>query len=305
MARSKSSLLIYAEALPVLGLLAVFKRLPFNWSVAIIDNILYVIFSILPRRRKIITDNLSLCFPKATPAKRHQLARQSIHHLARGINAFIRMEDDLLEPLLADVEMVGYGYVAEALKAGKGIIAFNAHYGCWEMSSAATMKYYPKVAAIYRPLDNPLLDAKIRHIRSSSGGHMIPRREALRQSLPWLRDNGILGVVVDQNFPAGGVFVDFFGKLAATTPIVSILAHRTGAAVLPVHSRWFGDKLKIIWEAPLAPSTYTDPKDVSADETQRMTKIVENWIKEDPTQWLWMHNRWKKRPDADSWIWKK
>jgi KDO2-lipid IV(A) lauroyltransferase len=300
MARSKSSLLIYTEAIPVLGLLAIFKRMPFHWSVKIIDTLLYVIFMILPRRRKIITTNLDLCFPHKTETERKRLARQSIHHLARGINALIRMEDDLLQPVLADVEVVGFEHVANALKAGKGIIAFNAHYGCWEMSSAATMKYYPKVAAIYRPLDNPILDAKIRHIRTSSGGHMIPRREALRQSLPWLRDNGILGIVVDQNFPAGGIFVDFFGKLAATTPIVSILAHRTGAAVLPCHSRWFGDKLKIIWEAPLALSTSTDPKEANADETQRMTKIVEGWIKEDPTQWLWMHNRWKKRPDADS-----
>jgi len=303
MARSKSSFRIYAEALPLLGLLKLFRKLPIPSAEHLIQSILRMIFMLLPKRRQIIRDNLKLCFPEWSQLRRDDMERQSIYHLARGITAFIHMEEDLRETLLANVEVEGREHIQAALDCGKGIIAFNAHYGCWEMSSAATMKYFPYVAAIYRPLDNPLIDAAVRRIRCASRGQMIPRREALRQSIPWLRQNGILGIIVDQNFPAGGVYVDFFGKLAATTPIVSALAHRTGAAVLPCHSRWVGDTLKIIWEPPLPLSIYTDPKDAAADETQRMTKIVEGWIREDPSQWLWMHNRWKKRPDADSWIW--
>jgi KDO2-lipid IV(A) lauroyltransferase len=303
MARKKSRLLTYTEAVPVLGLLSLFKRFPVLVAETIIKGCLEILFTLLPKRRQIIYTNLKLCFPEWTEQKRRLVAKQSIQHLARGITAFIHMEDALRETSLTHVDMEGTEHVEAALKKGKGLIAFNAHYGCWEMSSAATMKKYPKVAGIYRPLDNPVLDEAVRRIRCSSFGTLIPRRQALKQGLPWLRNNGILGIIVDQNFPAGGVYVDFFGRLAATTPIVSILSQRTGATVLPVHSKWVGDRLKIIWEAPLPPSTYTDPKEACADDTQRMTKVVERWISEDPTQWLWMHNRWKKRPDADSWVW--
>ena len=82
------------------------------------------------------------------------MARQSVRHLARDMTAFIHMEDDLREKIIPRVQVEGAEHVAAALAKGKGLIAFNAHYGCWEMSSAATMKSYPKVAGIYRPLNN-------------------------------------------------------------------------------------------------------------------------------------------------------
>jgi len=273
MARSKTSFRVYAEALPVLALLRALKGVPPPWAERLIALFLRFIFACLPSRRKITQRNIQRCFPDWTAAQRAALEKKSVQHLARGMAAFIHMEEELRKPALENVRVEGEHHLKEALAKGRGVIAFNAHYGCWEMSSAATMKAYPQITAgIYRPLDNPMLDEEVRRIRCASFGHLIPRRQALRESIPWLRKNGILGIIVDQNFAAGGVYVDFFGHLAATTPIVSILSQRTGAAVLPVHSRWESDHLKIIWEAPLQPSTYPDPKDACADDTQRMTQ---------------------------------
>jgi KDO2-lipid IV(A) lauroyltransferase len=111
-----------------------------------------------------------------------------------------------------------------------------------------------------------------------------------------MKQNGVLGILVDQNFAAEGVFVNFLGKLASTTPLVSILARRTGAIVLPVHNHWDGRHLRIIWEKPMPLSREADVKRAIQEDTQTMTDYVERWIREDPGQWLWMHNRWKRQP---------
>lgn len=303
MARSKSKTRIYAEAIPTFTLLSALRCLPWAWSEAILTGLARLLFLFIPKRRRLAKEHLSLCFPAMTAAQRDQTARQSVDYLAKGLNVFIRMETSAVVDDHLKVKVEGLHHLETALAKNRGILVFTAHYGCWEMSLANSLQFYPKIAAIYRPLDNPLIDHAVARVRTANGARVIPRRQALRQGLPWLRDKGILAVIVDQNFPAGGVYVDFFGRLAATTPIVSILSQRTGAPVLPIHSRWVGDTLHILWGEPLAPSALTNPKDACADDTQRMTKVVEEWIREDPAQWLWLHNRWKKRPDENSWVW--
>jgi KDO2-lipid IV(A) lauroyltransferase len=168
--------------------------------------------------------------------------------------------------------------------------------GCWEIMSSYVMHQGIDVAAVYRPLDNPKIDALVTHLRCSAGGFMIDRRKVIREGLRFLRANGLLGVLIDQNFAGGGVFVDFFGRLAATTPLVSILARRTGSVVLPMHNWWEGDVLHLKWDPPFELSRRPDTDAAIAEDTQRMTTVVEGWIREKPGQWLWLHNRWKRQP---------
>lgn len=127
--------------------------------------------------------------------------------------------------------------------------------------------------------DNPRIDAYIKHLRSSAGGTMIERRNVLKESMRLLKRNQLIGFLVDQNFAAGGVFVDFFGRLAATTPILSVLARRTGATILHTHNRWVGNSMKIYWGEvpPLSTNPNTDM--AIAEDTYVMTKIVEGWIR--------------------------
>ena len=121
---------------------------------------------------------------------------------------------------------------------------------------------------------------------------------AFQEGAQLLRSNGILGILVDQNFYKGGVFVDFFGRPAASSTLVPILARRTQCTVLPMHNLWKNGKLKIICEAPLVLNTDSDKSQAIASDTQAIARKVEEWIREDPAQWLWLHNRWKRRPNA-------
>jgi len=240
--------------------------------------------------------NIALAFPKLTAREQRKIAEESLDNLAKGLSIFVHMPSLLDQPDLPWLHYGGSEHLAQALSHGRGVIAFNAHFGCWEISSSYVMRRGKDVAALYRPLDNPKIDALVARQRCAGGGFMMDRRRVIREGLPLLRRNGVLGIMVDQNFAGGGVFVDFFGRLAATTPIVSILSRRTGAVVLPMHSWWDKNDLFLRWDPPFELSRDPDADNAIAEDTQRMTRVVEGWIRERPGQWLWLHNRWKKRP---------
>jgi KDO2-lipid IV(A) lauroyltransferase len=240
----------------------------------------------------------SLCrsFPDKSPSEIQTITQESLARLAKGIAVFSRLPDiaDHLEPEWVTCE--GSHYLIQALKKGRGVLTPSAHFGCWELLATYLMRFAPGGAAVARPLDNPKLDHLVNEIRSVGTGLFIPKRDVLKQGIRVLKKNGILGILMDQNFAPGGVFVPFLGRLAATTPIVPILARRTGAAVVPVHCQWHGRKTIIHVEPPLVPSKNPDAEEAIAEDTMRISEVMERWIRKDPANWLWLHNRWKKQP---------
>src|SRR5204863_365591 len=114
--------------------------------------------------------------------------------------------------------------------------------------------------------------------------------------------NGAIGILMDQNLYKGGIFVDFFGRPAATSTLISLLARRTGCAVIPMHNVWVGHKNRLILDSPMQLSNDPDPERAVAEDTQNMTRMMEGWIRKDPGLWLWLHNRWKRIPEAGDYI---
>ncbi len=295
MARSKSPLQIQIEYTTVSFLLAVLRKLPIRTSRTLLEKIIQTALSFNKQRVEIAKRNLTLAFPEKTPAQHQAILDQSIRLLARSALAFIRLPIDQSTDWIS---VDGIPHLEKAFAQGRGILAFTAHYGCWELMSAKTMQMYPgRIAAAYRQLDNPKLDAEVIRYRTSTGGDVIERRSLIRRGFRWLKDNGLIGILIDQNFP-DGIFVPFFNHPAATTPIISILARRTGAAVLPLHNRWEGERLRVFWGPPLVLSQNPDTEQAIREDTEKMTQVIEGWIREDPSQWLWLHNRWKKQPEG-------
>jgi KDO2-lipid IV(A) lauroyltransferase len=296
MARKKSRLVIDAEYYSLRGLLSVLQLLPFSISRTVCRRLLQGIIAILPRRRRLVLSQLAACFPDATGDSLKLLARRSLEALADGIAAFARISR------LGDGEVdrwvtsEGFEHLRAALAQGRGVITFSAHTGCWEMMAAHLTRTCPGVSMLVRPLDNPKLDALVAGVRRSGGGGVINSHRILKDGLRVLRKNGILGILMDQNFYKGGVFVNFFGRLAATSTLVPILARRTGAVVLPLHNVWRDGKVHVICESPVRLSDHPDPDVAIAEDTQMLTDVVERWVRTDPSQWLWLHNRWKRRP---------
>jgi Kdo2-lipid IVA lauroyltransferase/acyltransferase len=148
---------------------------------------------------------------------------------------------------------------------------------------------------IYRVLDNTLLEALVKQVRTSAGNIFQPKEWALRPMLRLLKDNGIIGILIDQNVDWDeGDFVEFFGRPACTTNGLALMALRTGAPVMPVflirtedrrYRMVIGDEVKIV-------DTHDRQADMQ-DNTQRFTRIIEDMVRRYPDHWLWLHQRWK------------
>jgi len=298
-ARQKNPFILRAEYYPLRLFVALLQVLPFAWSYLLSHFLIRVILAVMPKRRKLIKDQVRLSFPNLPVPDQTAIARGSEANMAKGLTIFARIPSMSWETMKAMVEIEGFEHIEEAFKQKKGMITFTAHYGCWELMAIYVTHLYPEIAMVVRPLDNPLLDRLVAKVRGSGGGGVIDSRKVLKDGIRLLRRNGILGVMVDQNFYKGGVFVNFFGRPAATSTLIPILARRTGCAVLPMHNVWHGEKIRITCEPPVTLSSNPDQAAAIQEDTQRLTGYVERWVREDPAQWLWLHNRWKRQPLPD------
>jgi KDO2-lipid IV(A) lauroyltransferase len=297
-ARHKNPLILRAEYYPLRLLLAVLQVLPFAWSCFLSRTMIRGILAVIPKRRRLIREQVRLSLPDRSESDQSAIADGSIANLAKGMTMFARIPAMSWEKMKTLVEIEGFEHIEEAFKQKKGMITFTAHYGCWELMAIYVTHLYPEIAMVVRPLDNPLLDQLVSSVRGSGGGGVIDSRHVLKEGIRLLRKNGILGVLIDQNFYKGGVFVNFFGRPAATNTLVPILARRTGCAVLPMHNVWKGERIRIICQPPVNLSRNFDPALAIQEDTAELTRYVEQWIREDPSQWLWLHNRWKRQPLA-------
>ncbi len=156
------------------------------------------------------------------------------------------------------------------------------------------------VAVIARPLDNPLLDQRLVALRRSTGNTVIYKQKALAQVMKTIRSGGVVAILIDQNVLAkDGVFVEFFGRPAATTTVAAALALKTGCAIVPVRCALLPNgRYRMVYGPPVVwEGSGRRDEDVVA-LTQHLTSIIEGWVREHPEQWLWLHRRWKTRPSA-------
>jgi KDO2-lipid IV(A) lauroyltransferase len=155
------------------------------------------------------------------------------------------------------------------------------------------------MAVMARPLDNPKLHDLLERIRMSNGNPVLYRRGAVRKALRLLAEGKSVGILIDQHMTSpDAVYVDFFGRPAATTSTLAALALRTGAPVIPLFAfpRPNG-RYRMIYEHPVEPPRHDSP-DAVREFTQRCTDVLEMHVRRHPELWLWMHRRWRDAPGA-------
>jgi len=117
-----------------------------------------------------------------------------------------------------------------------------------------------------------------------------------------LKGAGTIGILADQNtMPGEGVFVDFFGTPACTTTGIARVALHTDAAVVPGYAYWDESlrKYRLRFEPPVELVRTGDAERDVRENTQRFTKVIEEIIRKHPEQWIWIHARWKNRPEGE------
>jgi KDO2-lipid IV(A) lauroyltransferase len=155
---------------------------------------------------------------------------------------------------------------------------------------------------VHRPMHNPVFDRAIDAIRARAGTRAIPKKSAAKEAIRTLRRKEMLVVPSDQNQTRSfGVFVDFFGKPACTTPGAARLAMLTGAPVFPVFLVREGEgphhRIEVLPEVEMISTG--DRQADAVTNTQRCSKIIEDMIRRYPEQWIWFHKRWKTHPPGE------
>jgi KDO2-lipid IV(A) lauroyltransferase len=250
----------------------------------------------IPRLRRTAMRNLELAYPEKSPAERRAIADEVYRSIARLIWTFARLPQFNSQSIHNVIRYEGLEHYLEAKKAGRGILFATAHFGNWELSAFAHALMTEPMHIMIRPLDNPGIDRLVEDRRRLSGNHLIVKWEGARAVLRALHQNEAVGVLIDQNTSLQeGVFVDFFGTPACANTAFAKIAARTGAAVIPGFARWSEEEGKYILK-------FHPPLEISGnplDDTRRLHAVLERVIREHPGQWLWIHRRWKTRPEGE------
>lgn len=251
------------------------------------------------RRRQALTNMRRALGASHDPAARRALLRQNFRHFGQVLVESLLLPDMVDAGLLNHVQHEGWDHLERATAGGKGAIVFTGHFGSWEVVALSQGARGIPMDVVGRPPDDPRLARHLARLRGMTGNRNITKHDAIRPMLRSLREGRTVGLVIDQNVGAGrGVFVDFFGRPASTTPALALLALKTGVPVLPVFGYPEGDGHRVVYHAPVEVRRTGDRTRDVLDLTARVTMIIEDEVRKTPHLWLWMHNRWRSRPLA-------
>ncbi len=256
-----------------------------------------------PRHSRLITRNLALAFPDSPSAQQSSLKKNIYNYFGSVFMEFLRtFARKDLRAILARARVNHIEVLERALGKKKGVIVFSAHFGSWEWVPLLLRDRLEKDTHIVtRPMDNPLIENKVREFREAMGSRVIYKQGSLRTILKLLKDNGIVCLMIDQNtVEREGIFVDFFGRKAAANTTVSQLYLKKGIPLVPVFLHNEGEEiiLDILPEIDYA-ARIGEPAAL-AELTQQLTWLVESQVRKFPEQWFWFHNRWKTKPQGEA-----
>jgi KDO2-lipid IV(A) lauroyltransferase len=247
--------------------------------------------------RRIALANLRVAFPKKSADECRVIAKSMFQHFGRLLLELLKYASLSREQQMALVDWEGEERVRLALAQGKGILFCTGHFGFWEQQALAHALKFEPMAVMARPLDNPKLHNLLEAVRTSNGNEVVYRRGAVRKALRLLAEGKGVGILIDQHMTsADAIYVDFFGRPAATTSTLAALAIRTGAPVIPLFAfPLTGGRYRMIYEHPVEPPAQ-DSEDAVRELTQRCTDVLEMHVRRHPELWLWMHRRWRDAP---------
>lgn len=288
----------FAAAWPFIKILGILPR-PLSRGLAI--AIAQAVYLLHFKLRSVGMRNLEMVFPEKSLAERRRILRGVFTSLGRQLSELCQFPKYTKENVDEVVVYDGLENYEQAYARRKGVLFVTAHFGGWELSAFVHSLHGHPVNIVMRPMDNEYLDRMLQKQRTMHGNKVVPKDDFVRGLLAAMKCGETVGILMDTNMtPPQGVFVDFFGIPACTASGLARIALRTDAAVVPGFTIWdeslrkyrlrFDPALELIRTGNLE-------SDIVAN-TQMFTKVIEDYVRKYPDQWLWVHRRWKTRPDG-------
>src|ERR1700747_198651 len=290
----------FAAAWPFIKILGLMPR-PLSRAFAIgIGQVVYLLHF---RLRQVGMRNLAMVFPEKSVAERKRILRGVFTSLGRQLAELCQFPRYTAQNVDDVVVYDGLENYERAYARGKGVLFLTAHFGGWELSAFAHSLHGHWLHVVMRPMDNLYLDRLLQSYRTMHGNKVVPKDDFVRGLLAAMRAGETVGILMDTNMtPPQGGFVDFFGILACTATGLRRIGLRTDAAVVPGFTIWdevlgkcrlrFDPAIELVRTGNLE-------ADIIAN-TQKFNNVIEDYVRKYPDQWLWVHRRWKTRPEGEA-----
>ena len=283
------------------GLGFLIRLLPWRLGVHFGGLLGLIAFYLLKRERRRSYEGLKVAFGNEKSEQALQrIARKNFSNLGKGLIEILNLHSLNKEQLETLVSLEGEEYLKAATESGQGGILITGHIGNWELMAAALSMRGYRLHVIAAPLYDPRIDELIIRLRADFNVETISRGSpsSSRKILSVLKKKEILGLLIDQDTRVDGVFVNFFNKKAHTPAGAAQLALRSGAATMMCFvTRLPGDRHRITIEKPMHLYKNGNKEQDIEKNTAMFTARIEEHVKQYPEQWVWMHRRWRTKPE--------
>jgi Kdo2-lipid IVA lauroyltransferase/acyltransferase len=288
----------YAAAWPFIKILGLMPR---SLSRAFAIGLGQLFYLLHFRLRQVGMRNLEMVFPEKSLAERRRILRGVFTSLGRQLAELCRFPKYTPDNVDDVVVYDGLENYERAYAQGKGVLFLTAHFGGWELSAFAHSLHGHWLHIVMRPMDNEYLDRLLQRYRTLYGNKTVAKDDFVRGLLGAMKAGETVGILMDTNMtPPQGIFVDFFGIPACTASGLARIALRTDAAVVPGFTIWDPalGKYRLRFEPALELIRTGHLEADIAANTQMFTQVIEDYVREYPDQWLWVHRRRKTRPEG-------
>jgi KDO2-lipid IV(A) lauroyltransferase len=240
--------------------------------------------------------NLRSAFPEKSETEIHAILNAMWDNLGRVMAEYPHLDKLHWAGDAPRITMSGVEHFEDAKARGKGVMLVSGHLANWEIMPFAGREYGFIGGTVVRPPNNPYVSRWMEAVRARNGmQEQIPKgAQGVRRTFSLLRRGDAICLLVDQR-TSEGIKVPFFGREAFTTPAPAALALKLGAVIVPVsNERTQGARFHMRAYPIIEPPNTGDADRDLVELTSRITRFIEDRVRENPGQWLWIHKRWVK-----------
>ncbi len=275
------------------------RLFPRKWVLRFTKRVGGLASLLIKSEREKTINNLKYIYSDKSDEEIKRMAREVFQHQAMNFGDYVRtLHYKTPQQFSKIVDIEGEEHLKNAYEKGKGVLCLMSHTGSWEFSAILPSVYGYETSALSRPLPNPRIDKLIVEARQSRGMKNISRGDAYAKLLVALSEGDCLIIMIDQDTAVPGVFIPFLGKTAYTPTGAARLALDSGSEVVPIFIKRQKNNKHLLKILPALPTINTGDVDKDVlENTVIYSDTIADFIKENPTQWVWMHERWKTTPD--------
>jgi KDO2-lipid IV(A) lauroyltransferase len=286
----------YLEYTLFLALIFVVKALPRSLALRIGAGLGLLSKVLLPKRRKRALENMRMAYPLMPEEELRNNVSEMFRHLGiSGVEMLLLDTFKTKKDLEKYFSFHGLEHLREAYKLNKGVFLLSGHLGSWEVGTFFLPMLGCPADFVAKQMKNPFVGRYFNRLREAGGGRVLDAKHGARRIVKSLSENRAVAILLDQHTtPSVAVKVNFFGRPAYTTPIITQIAMKNGVPIVPCFThRTKDNRYEIVFEPMILLAPDTD-REAVVRNTALLTSIIEDAVRRDITQWFWVHRRWRE-----------